>query len=838
MSLARLIFTFLCICWVVSRPAVANHEPPLTEAERVFLAGLKSIRVSNENNWPPIDFVSNNKPTGYAIDYLELIASRLQLKFTYINGYSWGELLSMAKQGELDIIHSIAKNTEREEFLSFSTPFLDLHSVIITRNDQEIIKTLEHLKGKTLAIIPSYNSQQVIQQQYPTIRLVRVESPLDGLKAVSTGLADAYVDKQAVANYLINKNLLSNLKIVGEAELKNTSFTKLHIGIRADWPLLKTAIDKAIADISEEELLALRSKWMGLSQQEIPKPALFDQQEQAYLDSKKGFTMCVDPGWPPFEWIDNKNQHRGIVAQTMRLFEQKLGKPLTLKVTSNWSETLAKAKAKECDIISAAAATPSREKYLTFGENYMKIPVVLVTRAEHIFIGNYSQITEHPVGIVSDYAILEKVRSEHPDANIVEVDSVLDGLNRVSSGEIFAFMDTVASVSYFIKEGKLNNVKISGATDYTWTLGVATQKGDHMMRQVFDKATRAIDKAEHDKIFNNWINIKFEHTLGSKRVWQVSGIVLLVLLIISWWNRKLASVNEKVSAYVKIINSHVLNTRIDLDGKIYEISDALCNGLGYNKWELVGNSFVDLFIPITPEQQIKQLSNYIALRLSWQGELDYLCRNGQVLKTETYLSPTLRRGQVVGFTVIQQDITDKKRIEKMTITDELTGLYNRRHFNHVFAKERNRARRDKKFFAFILLDVDNFKKFNDSYGHPQGDQALIAIANVFKGGLRRSGDYVFRLGGEEFGIIISTANSVEEITQTAHKIKDAVQHLGIKHIGNPPYNTITLCMGIKILSPKVEATAEQIYFEADKALYRAKEQNRNAISLATTKVTS
>ena len=175
-----------------------------------------------------------------------------------------------------------------------------------------------------------------------------------------------------------------------------------------------------------------------------------------------------------------------------------------------------------------------------------------------------------------------------------------------------------------------------------------------------------------------------------------------------------------------------------------------------------------------------------------------------------------------------QDITDKKRIEEISLHDELTKLYNRRHFNQVLHNELNRAKRDKKALSFMMLDVDYFKFYNDTYGHQEGDKVLCKISKVLNSFCKRAGDFAFRLGGEEFGILFSEL-SQKEAEIFANVIRKAIENLKIPHEKNIISNVVTISIGLLTILYNEEITEIEIYKKADDLLYKAKETGRNKV---------
>jgi len=173
-----------------------------------------------------------------------------------------------------------------------------------------------------------------------------------------------------------------------------------------------------------------------------------------------------------------------------------------------------------------------------------------------------------------------------------------------------------------------------------------------------------------------------------------------------------------------------------------------------------------------------------------------------------------------------------KKLEDVSYTDSLTELHNRRYFNMVYDREVKRAKRSKNYFTFMMLDIDYFKQYNDTYGHIHGDLALKKVASQLSKLFKRPSDYVFRLGGEEFGILMSETDQ-KSSSQMAQKICDSILDLKIEHRASEISKYITISVGIVscIVDPSVNE--EHIITKADDMLYKAKESGRNKYILYT-----
>ena len=182
-----------------------------------------------------------------------------------------------------------------------------------------------------------------------------------------------------------------------------------------------------------------------------------------------------------------------------------------------------------------------------------------------------------------------------------------------------------------------------------------------------------------------------------------------------------------------------------------------------------------------------------------------------------------------GFTSIREDITAQKRIEELSLKDELTQAYNRRFFNQTFSKELQSARRKGEIFCIAMLDIDYFKNYNDTYGHVQGDKALQSVVTHLSEKLQRAGDYLFRIGGEEFIIIYSDMKSFKEAQDFSSKVVKAVENIQIEHKTSECSNVLTISLGLLSLSSSVRMDNEQILERIDELLYRAKDSGRNQV---------
>jgi diguanylate cyclase (GGDEF)-like protein len=198
--------------------------------------------------------------------------------------------------------------------------------------------------------------------------------------------------------------------------------------------------------------------------------------------------------------------------------------------------------------------------------------------------------------------------------------------------------------------------------------------------------------------------------------------------------------------------------------------------------------------------------------------------------------------EVLGIVGLMLDVSEHKRVLKkleekntilnnMSITDSLTKLYNRRYFEQVLKEKVSLLDRHKQIFACMLIDIDYFKNYNDSFGHQIGDVALKNISNIFQKSLLRPTDYAFRIGGEEFCILYNVDN-IDNSIEFAQRLIAKIEAMKIRSGCTQVSPFVTISAGLVILKDIKydESYAKKIYYEVDKLLYISKKNGRNQLN--------
>jgi len=168
----------------------------------------------------------------------------------------------------------------------------------------------------------------------------------------------------------------------------------------------------------------------------------------------------------------------------------------------------------------------------------------------------------------------------------------------------------------------------------------------------------------------------------------------------------------------------------------------------------------------------------------------------------------------------------KRELETLALKDSLTGLYNRRAFDEQFEREWNRARREHAPLSLLMIDIDHFKRFNDTYGHPAGDHCIQVVANVVRRCFARGSDLVARYGGDEF-VVLASAVDRKQAQQRAEQLRQMIRTLALEMGSSTVAAAVSLSVGVATATPPQRGAPEGLLAAADRALYQIKRRRHD-----------
>ncbi|RZM78841.1 diguanylate cyclase domain-containing protein [Leptolyngbya iicbica] len=389
-----------------------------------------------------------------------------------------------------------------------------------------------------------------------------------------------------------------------------------------------------------------------------------------------------------------------------------------------------------------------------------------------------------------------------------------------------------------------------------------TENTGDLLKGVDDIEGRNIFEFAHNDFYRDHINhqmeavrqvldsgqmVVYEQTVPTASGWQHEEVRITpinedeALLIVQ-------NINERKQAEIALQKSEaqkqaILKSMPDLmfhmrqDGVILDymaghdfadLLDHVESRVGQNLWDLATTD------TLLAHVQRKMEATQQALATGQMQVYEQRTKVGEILQQEEVRIVPVSESEVL---VMIRDITDRKRIEaelrmanerlaKLSFTDSLTTLANRRRLDQHLAREWQRSHRQQEPISLILFDLDYFKRFNDTYGHQRGDQCLYEVARAAVDVVQRSSDLVARYGGEEFAVVLSNTPLKGAFT-IARRICEAIRALQIPHSASDVEQVVTASLGVSAIIPTAEQKPNVLIRQADQALYAAKQAGRN-----------
>ena len=276
-----------------------------TAEEKLWIKEHPTLKATNEFDWAPIDFVQFDKPAGFSIDYLNLVTKKIGLNIEYINDYTWNELVEMARNKEVDIIHSISRNSERDSFLNYTSPYLDMPIVFFGKENAEPINNKEDLIGRTIGIVTGTAQGQYYKKTYPELNFIEYSSSINALFALSSDQIDVFPGHVPVANYIMSKNLIFDINIIGQLPSNDIgTVDKVYLATHIDNPILINILEKGMQAVSAQEYLAISRKWQ--TEFNTDDEFKLTEEELNWLSEHKVIKVVAAPTTPPIEILSDR----------------------------------------------------------------------------------------------------------------------------------------------------------------------------------------------------------------------------------------------------------------------------------------------------------------------------------------------------------------------------------------------------------------------------------------------------------------------------------------------------------------------------------------------------
>ena len=505
----------------------------LTSQEKKHLKNNPIIKVANQENCPPFNYNSDKKVKGYMVDYIELLASKLDIKIKYISGYTQAEFIKMIQTSSLDLLINISKNKQIQKDISFSKEIAFCKNMIYTNVKNQNFNSFKDLEGKTVAIPRGSFIQSFLKENNPNIKQVLVKDFLEALKLLSKGEVDATIGKKEVIDFLLLSHAISNIVPVRNS-LDNELLIPIQMGVSKKDQILIDILNKAQNSLTEDEKDQLEKKWFGENTKtKAPGTNILTKKEKEYLENKKVLRVCVRKDWLPIESIEN-DKYIGISADFLNLISKKLSIPLKIINSKNQLEHIEHLNLGKCDIKPILQNGNDRFVLYKSTKPYINDSIGLVTKIEQPFISDYSILENKKIFIKKGFdKSIGFIKKKYPNIIFQEVENINTALKKVALGEAFAYIGTSLNSSFCIQKNFSTKLKIVNSFK-NLELGLGVLNSEPQLLSILNKMMDSLTKIDKQKIFNNWITVTIEKKADFSLAYKLFGVLFIILLILMY----------------------------------------------------------------------------------------------------------------------------------------------------------------------------------------------------------------------------------------------------------------------------------------------------------------
>jgi len=513
-------------------------------------------------------------------------------------------------------------------------------------------------------------------------------------------------------------------------------------------------------------------------------PLQLSDREHLWLKSHPTVTFTGDPNWLPYEAFDSEGKYIGIVSQHLDLIAKSTGLQFKMSPSKTWTESTEKAKNGVVDILSETDDSDLKS-HLVFTDPYLSNPIVIAMRSREHYVEGISDIRNRNIAVIKDYGYVSKIRRKYPDINFTAVQDIQNGLIAVSTGEVDALLCTLALCSYTIADLGLNNVKITGKTEFDTKLALGVQRNLPELVSILNKAIKRISYGQQQMILDEWIKQKYVEKTDYTLAYQVTAVAFILIGIFAYWNRRLSrEINLRVSTeeelksaqeVLRLSQQRLLLHREhnplaviewNTDFEVLSWNPAAQRIFGFTKEEVLGQHPSENILPESAREAVdKTWKDLLAKRGGERSTNENITKDGPTILCEWYNTALVNPdGTVIGVASLVDDITKRTQAER--------ELEQHRHHLEAMVAERTAALEEtnkelESFSYSVSHDLRAPLGSIDGFSHALLEDYAEQLDSVGRNYLQR-----VRSSAQRMGMLIDDILSLSRVMRHELKRKD------------------------------------------------------------------
>ena len=525
------------------------------------------FKISYDPNYAPFSYKQDDKEAGLFIDIWKLWAKYNNYSIEFVDGKTWSNAIDLAKNGEVDFFLG---TNPFEDWMVASNFFYETKSTFFALLKNNLI--LESKNQLNIGLIGS-DYKDIILKHFPNANINIYEDYKESIEALNNNQVDLiYDDKLAIEYFSVQNNLfhlikpLDNLITKVKAQAITTKKENAEI------------FNLGFLKIPTNELLNLERKWILNENEQYYKnykqQINLTNEELEFIKNNK-INVSISNAWEPFSFKSKNNEPLGISSEYWKLIVEKLN----LKTNNNFFDTfnqqLESIKDKKSDLIYSVGETPQRKEYAHFSKEYANFPISIVTKKDENFIENITLIKNKKIAIGNNFTAHNILKNAYPEINFILVNSIKEGLDLVSKGKAYAFIDIQPVLFYNIAKHNFDNLKVSGNTGLNYSLKFMIRDDYEILESILNKAISSVSINELNTIISKWNNVQFQTSFNYDMFWKMAIVVLIISFAFIYRNLTLKNLNKilkiKVDEKTKQLNEMNKNLEILVAKKTKEL---------------------------------------------------------------------------------------------------------------------------------------------------------------------------------------------------------------------------------------------------------------------------
>lgn len=809
------------------------------------------VRSASEIDYPPLSIVlENGRAGGFSVDLLEAALKAMGRKVSFEVG-EWSDIKLKLEEGRVDVLPLVGRTPEREQVFDFTVPYLSLYGAVFVRKDQYGIHTLEDLRGRKVGVLRGDNAEEFLRRNAITKDLIATRLYDEAFQKLSSGELDAVVVQRLVGLNIVQKLGLTNITaaIAPLKEFRQDFCFAVKEGDKRLLAQLNEGLSVIIADGTYEEL---HSKWLGVLDRE-------EGQQTLNLKLLVAAAAVLIIFFLVLYLILRWKAHHALIASEERL--RVLFENMVQGVFYQQSD----GKVTDCNPAALDIFGLTRDELLhktpedshwrvisddgseLHGENHPSMQALRSGKPINNFIaGIYNPKKEDYVWVNINAIPQFKSGGSKPYQVFVTLHDIskrkhVEDRLRESELKFRLATETVSDVFWMSTRGVRSMLYVNSAYENVWqktreslfenprsfTESIHPDDIDNYLEKIDKYHAHGIQYEVEYRIVMDDGAVKWIQERGHPVRQAIDGNLLMAGICVEI--TKLKQVEERLQMAANVFTFAREGIAItDVDANIVDVNDAFMHITGYRRDEVLGKNPRILKSGRQNAEFYAMMWDSLTRKGQWYGEIWNRHKNGNVYAEYMNISAVKdAQGRTQYYVAVFSDITSQKRhqkqLEHIAHYDALTDLPNRVLLADRLHQGMVQSQRRGQRLALAYIDLDGFKKINDTHTHEVGDQILIVLADRMKDALRE-GDTIARLGGDEFvAVLIDLYDAKECIPLVSRLLTATAQPVRVGELTLQ----VTASIGMVIYPQREDVSPDQLLRQADQAMYQAKLSGKN-----------